>query len=119
MGPKFGFSFSWRRTLGPSATKAKLWQQIGIPLTGSGLAAWMSVAGLCIAARADAGEQPSPPELAQPWFSLGPTNLSGRLQVIAFDPTDANTIYVGAAGGGASQSTNGGCAWAPLGDHLP
>jgi photosystem II stability/assembly factor-like uncharacterized protein len=119
MGRKFGFSFSWRCTLGNPAAKAKLWQQIGIPLTRSGLAVWMSAAGLCIAARADAGEQPSPPGLAQPWFSLGPTNLSGRLQAIAFDPTDANTIYVGAAGGGVWKSANGGRAWRPLGDNLP
>ncbi len=81
------------------------------------LAAWVIVAaGPPVPARADSGELPG---LAQPWFSLGPANLSGRIQAITFDPTDANTIYVGAAGGGVWKSVNGGRGWAPLGDDLP
>jgi hypothetical protein len=90
------------------------------PVISLFLAACASVvAGSCVAARADAGEPQRASGLAQPWFSLGPTNLSGRIQAIAFDPTDANTIYVGAAGGGVWKSANGGRAWTPLGDGLP
>jgi hypothetical protein len=36
MGKKFGFSFSWKRTLGISSAKARLSRTIGIPLTQSG-----------------------------------------------------------------------------------
>jgi len=36
MGRKFGFSFSWKRALGISATKAKISRMIGIPLTRTG-----------------------------------------------------------------------------------
>lgn len=32
----YGFSFSWKRALGISATKGKLSRKIGIPLTRSG-----------------------------------------------------------------------------------
>ena len=59
------------------------------------------------------------PALTQPWFSLGPANLSGRIQAITFDPTNANTVYAGAAGGGVWKSVDGGQGWAPLGDDLP
>ena len=36
MGRKFGFSFSWRRALGISGTKARISRKLGIPLTRSG-----------------------------------------------------------------------------------
>ena len=36
MGKKFGFSFSWKGSLGLSAAKARLSRKIGIPLTKTG-----------------------------------------------------------------------------------
>jgi len=36
MGRKFGFSFSWRRTLGISSAQGRLSRMIGIPLSKSG-----------------------------------------------------------------------------------
>lgn len=59
------------------------------------------------------------------WISLGPNTTSGgyaglgRLNCVAFVPTDVNTIYVGAASGGIWKTTNGGTSWTPLGDNNP
>jgi hypothetical protein len=58
------------------------------------------------------------------WTGPGPApitgsfngNDSGRLTGIAADPTNANTIYVAAAGGGVWKTTDGGTSWAPLTD---
>jgi hypothetical protein len=56
------------------------------------------------------------------WTSIGPTplangiNYSGRIVGIAAHPTDANTIYIAAAGGGVWKTTNGGTSWTPLTD---
>ena len=62
------------------------------------------------------------------WTSLGPyshTNTAswssgqGRVNVIAVDPSNANTYYVGAPAGGIWKSTNAGVNWTPLTDYLP
>ena len=61
------------------------------------------------------------------WTAIGPapiTNgqrpgsgpVSGRLTGIAAHPTDPNTIYVAAAGGGVWKTTDGGTTWNPLTD---
>jgi hypothetical protein len=61
------------------------------------------------------------------WQSFGPApiqngqipgsgNVSGRVVSIAPSPTDPNTIYIAAAGGGVWKTTNGGTSWAPLTD---
>src|SRR6266851_7505757 len=42
--------------------------------------------------------------------------VSGRISGLATDPTDANTIYIAAAGGGVWKTTNGGTTWTPLTD---
>lgn len=44
---------------------------------------------------------------------------AGRINCMAFDPTNANTIWVGAACGGLWKSTNGGASWSPNSDMLP
>jgi len=43
---------------------------------------------------------------------------SGRVTGIASDPTDVNTFYVAAAGGGVWKTTNGGTSYVPLTDFL-
>jgi len=60
---------------------------------------------------------------ATSWAALGPaalsefgTIVSGRVAGIAAHPSDANTIYVAAAGGGVWKTTNGGTNWVPLTD---
>ncbi|HEV3002813.1 MAG TPA: hypothetical protein VGX78_00060, partial [Pirellulales bacterium] len=56
------------------------------------------------------------------WTAIGPAPLSsdqsysGRITGIAADPTDANTIYIAAAGGGVWKATNGGQSWSQLTD---
>jgi hypothetical protein len=53
------------------------------------------------------------------WFEIGPSNLSGRILDIAFDPNDPSTVYVGSASGGLWKSTDGGDTWTTTTDELP
>jgi photosystem II stability/assembly factor-like uncharacterized protein len=62
------------------------------------------------------------------WTSIGPAVVAntatktagqGRVNAIALDPNDPNTIYVGAPAGGIWKSTNNGIDWMPLADKLP
>src|SRR5262245_5817711 len=51
--------------------------------------------------------------------TLGTLSASGRTTAVAADPTDANTIYIGAASGGVWKTTNANAAnptWTPLTD---
>ena len=71
---------------------------------------------------------PAPSLSTAAWTSIGPSplaitspananfNVSGRIVAIAANPTDANTIYIAAAGGGVWKTTNGGASWTPLTD---
>jgi len=43
----------------------------------------------------------------------------GRINTVAFNGTDVNTLYIGAASGGVWKSTNGGISWVAQGDALP
>ena len=62
------------------------------------------------------------------WTLIGPSTLPtssipfypgmGRLNAIAFNGTDVNTIYVGSPAGGIWKTTNGGTTWTPKGDDL-
>lgn len=63
------------------------------------------------------------------WESLGPqpitneywsggANASGRVSAIALHPTDVNTAYIAAAGGGVWKTTDGGQSWIPISDQL-
>ncbi|MDX2172943.1 MAG: T9SS type A sorting domain-containing protein [Bacteroidota bacterium] len=67
---------------------------------------------------------------AAPWFPVGPnivpTNLTGymengigRINCVAFHPTNSNTFFVGVAQGGLWKTTNGGTSYTPLTDNLP
>jgi photosystem II stability/assembly factor-like uncharacterized protein len=52
--------------------------------------------------------------------SLGPFGIvSGRVASLAVDPSDANVVYAGAAGGGVWKTTDGGDHWKPVADDLP
>jgi uncharacterized protein (TIGR03437 family) len=61
---------------------------------------------------------------AASWTSIGPrpTGLgsgaatSGRVNAVAVDPRDNNTVYIGAAEGGVWKTTDGGTTWRPLTD---
>ncbi len=45
------------------------------------------------------------------WQSIGPTNIGGRMNCVAYDFTNPNIILAGAASGGIWRSTNGGISW--------
>src|SRR5437879_12741391 len=45
--------------------------------------------------------------------------VAGRITGIAAHPTDANTIYLAAAGGGVWKTINGASSWSPLTDKQP
>lgn len=64
------------------------------------------------------------------WTPFGPNvlpnNLTGymengigRINCIAFHPTNPNTYFVGVAQGGVWKTTNNGLTWTPLTDNLP
>jgi hypothetical protein len=62
------------------------------------------------------------------WSPLGPFTNNvvanglegiGRMDRIAFHPTDPNTIYVGSPGGGLWKTTDGGTNWACLTNNIP
>jgi photosystem II stability/assembly factor-like uncharacterized protein len=64
------------------------------------------------------------------WTAIGPAPLSsaqttgfppasGRIAALAADPTNANIIYIAAAGGGVWKTLDGGTTWKPLTDKQP
>jgi len=52
-----------------------------------------------------------------PWVSVGPVNIGGRIADVACHPTDPAVVYLGTASGGVWKTTNGGTSWAPLFDE--
>lgn len=62
------------------------------------------------------------------WQPIGPfthTNTGswssgqGRVNIVHVDPSNPNTIYLGAPAGGIWKSTDNGATWTPLTDELP
>lgn len=64
------------------------------------------------------------------WMPVGPVDIPsvpnntlfhgmGRINTIAFHPTDKETFWVGVAQGGVWKTTNSGQSWMPLTDELP
>ncbi len=66
----------------------------------------------------------SAPDLSN-WQSMGPSSSAGgyagvgRINCIAFHPTDPNTFWVGAPSGGLWKTDDGGASWTVLTDNLP
>ncbi|KAA1244651.1 T9SS type A sorting domain-containing protein [Aquimarina sp. RZ0] len=66
---------------------------------------------------------------ASDWSLIGPKVIPdseitsyagmGRLNVVTFNPTNPNEIWVGAAGGGIWRSDDAGATWIPKGDQIP
>ncbi len=59
---------------------------------------------------------------SQTWMPIGPADItnagaSGRITGVAGDPTDPNTIFISAAGGGVWKTSDAGKTWAPLTDN--
>ncbi|MEE4196274.1 MAG: Ig-like domain-containing protein [Bacteroidales bacterium] len=59
------------------------------------------------------------------WVNMGPNSSTGgyaglgRINVIAFHPTDVNTFWIGAPSGGLWKTTDGGSSWSCLTESLP
>lgn len=59
------------------------------------------------------------------WTNLGTNSTPGgyaglgRINCVAFHPTDANTFWVGSPSGGLWKTTNGGISWTILNDNQP
>lgn len=53
------------------------------------------------------------------WVSEGANNIGGRVNAIAVDQTNGNTIYVGTARGGVFKTLSGGDTWQPIFDDQP
>lgn len=59
------------------------------------------------------------------WVEMGPYSSDGgyagigRINCVAFHPSDPNTFFVGAPSGGLWRTTNGGQSWEVLTDELP
>lgn len=63
------------------------------------------------------------------WSPIGPTGFTqgaqayitglGRVDRIAFHPTDPNTFFIGTPAGGLWKTSNGGAGWVALSDELP
>jgi PKD repeat protein/photosystem II stability/assembly factor-like uncharacterized protein len=56
---------------------------------------------------------------AYPTNATGQPTGIGRVNTIAFHPTDVNTIYVGAPAGGFWKSTDGGSSWTNFSSNMP
>ncbi|NVO20035.1 MAG: hypothetical protein HXX13_10065 [Bacteroidetes bacterium] len=57
--------------------------------------------------------------IAYPVNNTGQPTGMGRINAIAFHPTDANTIYIGAPSGGFWKTTDAGTTWTNLASNLP
>jgi len=53
------------------------------------------------------------------WRLEGPTNIGGRINTIAINPANNNTILVGTANGGIFKTKNGGETWKTVFDNFP
>jgi len=62
-------------------------------------------------------------KVAAAWAPIGPYDETvhglGRVNCIAFHPTDPNTMWIGTPAGGIWKTTTGGTSWTPLADDLP
>ena len=62
------------------------------------------------------------------WIFRGPSSITGdygtatgigRVNRVAFDPSNANILYIGTPDGGLFKSTNDGASWAAMTDNIP
>ena len=67
---------------------------------------------------AKSGEFLSPAKIAAAprWESIGPTNISGRMRTLAFDPRNPNRLFAGGVSGGVWISENAGASWRAASD---
>jgi photosystem II stability/assembly factor-like uncharacterized protein len=56
--------------------------------------------------------------IPNPWVSIGPGNIGGRIRSIIISPTAPATMWVGGVAGGVWKTTNGGVSWSTNTDFL-
>lgn len=115
-----------RRVGGGRASRLPLLERLeerallAISLPTLSATAWTSIGPAPIEPSATSGD--SGPDSDAINNGLGPNPIgifnpvAGRIDSIAASPTDPNTIYVAAAGGGVWKTTDGGTNWTPLTD---
>ena len=52
-------------------------------------------------------------------WGFGPSQMSGRVNGVAYDPNNPSTYYIAAAGGGVWKTTNAGVSWKCLTNSWP
>jgi hypothetical protein len=52
------------------------------------------------------------------WTQIGPGNIGGRIRSVVRHPTAANTMWIGAVGGGVFLTTDGGSTWSASNDFI-
>lgn len=60
-----------------------------------------------------------PQAFEDPWTYEGPGNIGAKINTLAIDPKDDNTIYLGYNGGGLFKTIDGGTNWEPIFDDQP
>ena len=75
--------------------------------------------GMTAALRPLASRSAPPAGFDAAWRVEGPTNLGGRVNVLAVDPRDADVAYLGYSRGGLWRTSDRGGSWSPLTDGLP
>lgn len=73
-------------------------------------------ASLLAEARSVARTALAPAAGGNDWELAGPTNVGGRVTSLICHPTDANTIWLGSAGGGVWKSLDAGQSWERIWD---
>lgn len=74
--------------------------------------------------RSSVNQSESNNDIYSNWTSLGPNSSDGgyagvgRINTVAFHPTDLNTFWVGTPGGGLWKTTDNGQSWASFTDEL-
>ncbi len=99
-------------------------------LLGAGIyAAGIVTAVLIVRAPVEERVHAQTPPQDPVWRELGPYGMptpvrpdypgNGRVSAIAFHPTNAAVVWIGAPGGGVWRSDDSGQTWLPIGDQLP
>lgn len=71
----------------------------------------LDIGAMETAAQAQADAVAAPPGVQAAWQGLGPANIGGRVTDLVVHPTQANTVFAGAATGGVWRSTDAGATF--------
>lgn len=73
----------------------------------------LDIGALEASAHAQATAIQAAPGIQAAWQSLGPANIGGRITDLVAHPTQADTVFAGAATGGVWRSTDAGATFSP------